>query len=608
MSHTTVVFQPEGRRVAAAAQETLLHAALRCGAGIEDLCAGQGTCGKCTVRVHHGRELLSPRTAAEVQLASEDPRPGIRWACQARTERAGTVVLEVPPEAQRSWQRLQTAGWTPKFRLDPEVRKVPAPRTLSEKSLHRAKWVLAPGSTEWLREGAQERGPRRLLVRGRAVFGTARAREPLWGMAFDVGSTKVAGYLLDLEHGRVIQSLALPNPQMVHGEDIMSRLAFALTSTGNAEQLRWEIVRTLNQIIRTACSRAKGSRSWVSEVAIVGNTAMHHFLLGASVDSLARAPYRPSVEGEWVTSAGFTGLDIPAPSPVILPSVVGAFVGSDLVAGVRATRMDQARALSALIDVGTNTEICIGNRDRLLACSTPSGPAFEGAHIRFGMRAADGAVERISIAPGTWRVAFRTIGRKKPRGLCGSALLDLLSELRRVGAVDRTGRLAESGPSGAIETVQGTRAFRVIPAGETAIGQDLVITQEDIGQLQLAKAAIRSAIELLLTELDRTPEEIRTFSLAGAFGSYLAPESARRVGMIPPSVPLSRIRFVGNTAGSGARLLLFSGAERRALNSIAQSIRHVPLAGDPRFAGLFARALSLPRAMNPPGVTPGARA
>lgn len=606
MTHTTVVFQPEGRRVIVSSRETLLHAAMRCGAGIEDLCAGQGTCGKCKVLVHHGRELLSPPTEAEAQLVGEDPRRGIRWACQTHAVAGGTVVLEVPPEAQRSWQRLQTAGWTPPFRLDPEVRKVPAPRTISEKALRRARWVLAPGSAEWLRPAAREPGPWRLLVRGRTVFGVAKALEPVWGMAFDVGSTKVAGYLLDLERGRLLQSLALPNPQMVHGEDIMSRLAFALTSPSHAEQLRREVVETLNRILRAACGRAKGPRSRVSAVAIVGNTAMHHFLLGASVESLARTPYRPSVEGEWVTTAGFLGLEIPAAAPVIMPSVVGAFVGSDLVAGVRATRMDRARRLSALIDVGTNTEICIGNRERLLACSTPSGPAFEGAHIRFGMRAADGAVERVSIAPGTWRVTYRTIGRKKPRGLCGSALLDLLSELHRVGAVDRAGRLTDSGPAGTISTIQGSRAFRVIPAEETAIGQDLVITQGDIGQLQLAKAAIRSAIELLLAELDRTPEEIRTFSLAGAFGSYLAPESALRVGMIPPTVPLSRIRFVGNTAGSGARLVLFSGGERRAMASLAGSIQHVPLAGDPRFAGLFARALSLPGGTLPPAGPPGA--
>jgi len=594
MRGTTIVFQPEGRRVVVSGEETLLHAAMRCGVGIEDLCGGQGTCGKCTVLVHHGRGLLTPPTAAEAWLAEQDRRRGVRWACQTRPTGDGHVILEVPPEAQRSWQRLQTAGWTPAFRLDPEARKALAPRHLSEESLRKARWKLGPGAVARLREAMRERGPWRLLVWGRTVLGVVKAREPVWGMAFDVGSTKVAGYLLDLERGRLLQSLALPNPQMVHGEDIMSRLAFALHSESQATQLHQEIVETLNRILRAACGRAKGPRSRVAGVVVVGNTAMQHFFLGASVDPLARAPYRPSVEGEQVRTAGSLGLDVPGDTPVIVPSVVGAFVGSDLVAGVRATRMDRARSLTALIDVGTNTEICIGDREQLLACSTPSGPAFEGAHIRFGMRAADGAVERVSIAPGTWQVAYRTIGRKKPRGLCGSALLDLLSELRRVDAVDAAGRLSQAGPAGAISTFNGRRAFRVVPAADTAIGQDILITQEDIGQLQLAKAAIRAAIELLLSELNRTAADLRTFSLAGAFGSYLAPESALRVGMIPPTVPLSRIRFVGNTAGSGARLALFSRGERRAMAALAASIRHVPLAGDPRFAGAFARALSLP--------------
>ena len=606
MRHATVVFQPEGRRVVVSSRETLLHAAMRSGAGIEDLCGGQGTCGKCKVLVHHGRELLSPPTESEASLVTEDPRRTLRWACQAHAIGGGTVVLEVPPEAQRSWQRLQTAGWTPPFRLGPEIRKVPAPRSVSEASLRRAGWKLAPGWKDGLHALAGSRGSWRLLAHGRTVFGVTPTREPVWGMAFDVGSTKVAGYLLDLDRGRLVQSLALPNPQMVHGEDIMSRLAFALASPGNAEQLHQEVVETLNRIIRATCVRARGPRSRVAAVSVVGNTAMHHFLLGASVDSLARSPYRPSATGEWILTAESLGIDLRAGTPVVVPSVVGAFVGSDLVAGVRATRMDRARSLSALVDVGTNTEICIGDRTRLLACSTPSGPALEGAHIRFGMRAADGAVERVSIAPGTWRVTYRTIGRKKPRGLCGSALLDLLSELVRVGAVNHVGRLAVSGPAGSILNIEGNRVFRVVPAEETAIGQDISITQADIGQLQLAIAAVRSAIEVLLGELGRSAQEIRTFSLAGAFGSYLAPESALRVGMIPEAVPLSRIRFVGNTAGSGARLALFSGHERRAMALLAASIQHVPLAEHPRFAGLFARALSMPGGRVPLAAGPAA--
>lgn len=594
MKHTTVVFQPEGRRVVVSSRETLLHAAMRCGAGIEDLCGGQGTCGKCKVLVHHGRELLSPPTEAETSLVTEDPRRTIRWACQAHAIAGGTVILEVPPEAQRSWQRLQTAGWTPPFHLNPEVRKVAFPRAVSVAALRRAGWTVAPGWDDGFPGPGERGGAWRLLTHGRTVFGVIRPPEPVWGMAFDIGSTKVAGYLLDLDRGRLVQSLALPNPQMVHGEDIMSRLAFALSSPRNAELLHQEVVDTLNRIIRAACVRAKGPRSRVAAVSVVGNTAMHHFLLGASVDSLARSPYRPSATGEWMLTAGILGLDLRVGTPVVVPSVVAAFVGSDLVAGVRATRLDRARSLSALVDVGTNTEICIGDRTRLLACSTPSGPALEGAHIRFGMRAADGAVERVSIAPGSWRVTYRTIGRKKPRGLCGSALLDLLSELVRVGAVDRVGRLIRTGPPGALSGTAGSRAFRVVPSEETAIGQDIVITQADIGQLQLAIAAVRSAIEILLADLGRSAEEIRTFSLAGAFGSYLAPESALRVGMIPEAVPLSRIRFVGNTAGSGARLALFSGSERRAMAALATSIQHVALAEHPRFAGLFARALSMP--------------
>ena len=240
--------------------------------------------------------------------------------------------------------------------------------------------------------------------------------------------------------------------------------------------------------------------------------------------------------------------------------MVAAFVGSDLVAGVLATRLHRSSGLRVFIDVGTNTEICAGDRRRLVACSTPSGPAFEGAHIRFGMRAADGAVERVAVEPGTFHVDYRVIGRMKPRGLCGSSLLDLLADLFRTGAIDPAGRLQKRAAPDRIRRVGGQLAFLVVPADETSIGQDLVLTQDDIGQLQLAKAAIHAGIAILLDTLGRTPADIQVLYLAGAFGSYLAPESARSVGMLP-DLPLDRVQFVGNTAGSGARLALVGHSE-----------------------------------------------
>jgi len=456
---------------------------------------------------------------------------------------------------------------------------------------------------------AAGRGERRYVVWRDEVLAVQPKGEPVLGMAFDIGSTKIAGFLVDLSTGGVLETVSAPNPQMVHGEDIMSRLAFARGSPAQEALLHEEILGTLNDLMRKACALARKPVARIYEVVAVGNTAMQHLFLGVPTEGLSRAPYTPATVREEVRRAGAFGLQTCPAAPVVAPPVVAAFVGSDLVAGVLATRMHRASGLHIFIDVGTNTEICAGDRRRLVACSTPSGPAFEGAHIRFGMRAADGALERVSIEPETFHVDYRVIGRMKPRGLCGSALLDLLADLFRTGAIDGAGRLQRRVAPDRIRRGERQLSFRVVDGDATSIGQDIVLTQEDIGQLQLAKAAVHAGIDILLDTLHKSPEDIRVLYLAGAFGSYLAPESARAVGMLP-DLPLDRVHFVGNTAGSGARLALVSSREREAMRSLARRIRHMPLAGDPRFPRDFASSLFLPHrdASRFPSVTPLRRA
>ncbi len=590
-------------------REDLLDAARRCGVGLEDLCAGRGTCGKCKVVVRRGAELLKAPTSFESHLSREDRHRGIRLACQCRPAGEGIIVLEIPPESQRGWQRLQTSGLMPVHSILPDVRKISVPRSLGRSASGSSTWkVPAALAPALLRSGAGRRSNRRMVVRKRQVLGVVPEGEPVLGMAFDIGSTKIAGFLLDLGSGETVETVSAPNPQMVHGEDIMSRLAFARGSPSQEAILHEEVVATLNDLTRRACALRHTDPRQVFEIVAVGNTAMHHLFLAVPTDGLSRAPYTPATVREELRRASAMGLLAAPSAPVIAPPVVAAFVGSDLVAGVLATRMHRAAGLHVFIDVGTNTEICAGDRRWLVACSTPSGPAFEGAHIRFGMRAADGAVERVSIEPGTFHVDYRVIGRRKPRGLCGSALLDLLADLFRTGAIDGRGRLQRRIAPQRIRRSEGQLAFLVVRARDTSIGQDLVITQADIGQLQLAKAAIHAGIEILLDTLRRRVADIRALYLAGAFGSYLAPESARAVGMLP-DLPLDRVQFVGNTAGSGARLALSSLREREAMRTIARRIQHMPLAGDPRFPRDFASSLFLPHrdASRFPNVTSRAR-
>ncbi len=541
-------------------------------------------------------------------MSRQDRARGVRLACQSRSAGEGIIVLEVPPEAQRSWQRLQTTGLLPPFRVVPAVHRARAPKDLSSARLRKAGFRVSKEAIS-AADGIPPEKPDHadLIVFGREALAVRARKDRLLGMAFDIGSTKIAGFLLDLESGELLETVSAPNPQMVHGEDIMSRLAYARGSANQESLLHWEILASLNALLRQACARAKRPMNSVFEVTAVGNTAMQHLFLGEPTESLSRAPYLPATRKEEIRRAGPFGLKAFPAAPVIAPPVVAAFVGSDLVAGVLSTRMHRRKGLHVLIDVGTNTEIVAGAHGRLVACSTPSGPAFEGPHIRFGMRAADGAVERVAIEPETFHVDFRTIGRMKPRGLCGSALLDLLAELFHVGLLDGPGRLQKRKGGSQMRTVGGQPAFLVVPKEETSIGQDIVLTQNDVGQLQLAKAAIHSGIDLVLDELGTRASKIQAIYMAGAFGSYLAPESARTVGMLP-DLPLDRIQFVGNTAGSGARLALLSTAERETMRRLARRIRHMPLAGDPRFPAAFASSLFLPHrdasrfpSVKPPG-------
>ncbi len=592
MARATVIFQPEGRRTRLGVREDLLDAAQRCGVGLEDLCAGRGTCGKCKVLVRRGEEFLRAETPHEAHLSEEDRARGARLACQVRASSDGVVVLEVPPEAQRSVQRLQTTGLMPAFRLNPSVGSIPAP---TRNALKRAGYRLDPEATRAVRKAIERKvsGLHLVTWEDKEILGVQSSGDPLLGMAFDIGSTKLAGFLTDLRTGEVLATVSAPNPQMVHGEDIMSRLAFARGSEDQEEVLHAEVLEALNRLVKQACALARVSTDRIYHVTAVGNTAMHHLFLDVSVDGLSRAPYTPATWVEEIREAGPFGFGVNAAARITAPPVVAAFVGSDLVAGVLSTRMHRSKGLQVLIDVGTNTEICAGDKERLVACSSPSGPAFEGAHIRFGMRAADGAIERVAIEPGSFHVDYRTIGKGKPRGLCGSALIDLIAELYFAGLIDGAGRLQPRSRLTRLKRAEKERGFVVAWAKETSIGQDILLTQNDIGQLQLAKAAIHAGIEILLDEIGRSVSDIRALHLAGAFGSYIAPESARAIGMFP-DLSLDRVKFVGNTAGSGARLALLSREEREEMRLLARRIEHAPLAGDPRFPRAFASALPIP--------------
>jgi len=376
------------------------------------------------------------------------------------------------------------------------------------------------------------------------------------------------------------------NPQIAYGEDIMARLNFALADPGDAARLADLVIDALNALAAELSAEVGAAAGDIWEIVVVGNTAMHHLLLGLPVEQLAQAPYLPAVQRSLDVKARDLGLRVAVGSYLhLLPNIAG-YVGADHVAMILATRIFETERTVLALDIGTNTEICLAHQGALTCLSCASGPAFEGAHIEHGMRAAPGAIERVRIADG--KVAWQTIGDLPPAGICGSGILDAVAGLCLNGIVDANGRMM------AHPRVLGSgsrRAFLLVTAAER--GNDrpaLTVSQRDVCELQLAKAAIRTGIEVLLEGRGIAAAEIDQVIIAGAFGSYIDIASAMTVGLLP-HLPIERVRQVGNAAGMGAKLSLKSVAQRGLAQTFAPQIHYIELASHPRFAEHFARSL-----------------
>jgi uncharacterized 2Fe-2S/4Fe-4S cluster protein (DUF4445 family) len=536
MTHT-IDFEPLGRRGDGREGESLLAGARRLGAGINSICGGQGTCRSCRVKVlsgtvsaptPHEREALTPRELAE----------GWRLACQ--TYPSGDVRLMVPPESMTTPQRTQFEGL--------EIAVAPEPSAQA----------------------------RRLQ---KAIPG------PMPGLAVDLGTTKIAAYLVDLESGRTMAAGAVMNPQISWGEDIISRINHAVKSPDAGVQLQKAAVAAINGLAADLGAQAGTAREAIVEAVVVGNTAMHHLFLGLPAKPLALAPFTPAVKEAVDTDARELGLDFaPGASVHLLPNIAG-FVGADHVAMLLAVAPWLADTPALALDIGTNTEVSLVDGEKITSASCASGPAFEGGHIKDGMRAARGAIERVRIAGDS--VQYQTIDQAPPAGICGSGLLDAVAQMYLAGILDEGGRLAENHPR--VRTRRGQREFVLADEAEREGRPAIVITQHDVRELQLAKAAIRAGIQVLLETGGREEDEIRQVIMAGAFGTYLDVESAMTIGMLP-ALPPDRFRQAGNAAGTGARLALISLSQRARAADIAAGAGYIELAGAPGFEATFIQA------------------
>lgn len=403
-------------------------------------------------------------------------------------------------------------------------------------------------------------------------------------LAVDVGTTTVAAFLSDGRTGQQLSCASAVNPQSAYGADVIARIQYELEyRDGKMEE---EIRDCLRRLTLEAAEAAGISSESISLVTLVGNTAMHHLLLGLDVAPLVKPPYMPSVREAMELPADW--LPVPPGATLrVLPNIAG-FVGADTVGCMVSADFDRRDGLTLLIDIGTNGEMVLGDRHRRIACSTAAGPAFEGAKIRFGMRGAPGAIDHVSLVNGA--LECHVIGGGGAKGICGSGLLDAVYALLQGGFVDESGRMCPEDVPGPWMTVDGQPAF--------LLRDGVYLTQKDIREVQLAKAAIRAGIELLLDTMDRERLEVREVLLAGAFGSYLSPESACGIGMLPPEL-LDRVRAIGNAAGEGAKQCALQASDYRRSIALAEETEFLELAGLPAFQDCYVDCLTFEEEAEP---------
>jgi uncharacterized 2Fe-2S/4Fe-4S cluster protein (DUF4445 family) len=595
-----VDLEPVGRRVQIRAGESLLDAARAAGVELVSLCGGEGWCGGCAVRLLSG--AASPPNASEVEaFPPEQIEAGLRLACQ--TIPLSDVKIDIPPDSLTAPQRLQVEGQETPVEVNPVVTPVEVsmqPPTLEDlrSDLTRlndalitsgqgpvqARQAILAEIAQRLRE---EEWQPRLAVRGPELIAVLRRDSRLFGLAVDVGTTKLAGYLVALEDGKTVAKAGAMNPQIAYGEDVVSRIAYAGEHAGGLALLHDKLLEAINALAQQLCTSAGVAREQVVEAVVVGNTAMHHFFAGFPVAQLGRAPYVPTVSDPLDLPARDVGLEIARGALVYLPPNVAGYVGADHVAMALATGVWESQGTVLALDIGTNTEISLASEGRLLCCSCASGPAFEGAHIRDGMRAAPGAIERVMFSHGELRV--HTIENAPPVGICGSGILDSVAALLGERILDRRGRLDENHPA-VSKPPGGNAQYLLISAGRSGHGREIVITRQDINEIQLAKGAIRTGLEVLMADAGVEPGQIDQFIVAGAFGTYLDLDSAIRVGMFP-DLPHERFSQVGNAAGAGARQMLVSAAMRRKVAKLLPRVEYVELTTHPQFTKKFMASL-----------------
>jgi len=626
-----IVFTPSGLSGTVDDGETVLFAARRLGVDVDSVCGGRGLCGRCQIQPVDGEfpkwdirasvDALSPWGGLEDSYRGRRKiEDGNRLGCGAMVH--GDIVIDVPPGSQIHKQVVRKEVNVDNLELDPLVTLCfleipPMDEIEGEPVLDRVSAALA---SEWdvqnptadldvlrVMQSAitDEEGSMTVAIH-RGLEGERPRILAAWpgyvdagvGMAVDIGSTTIAGHLIDLGSGDILATSGRMNPQIRFGEDLMSRVSYVMMNPGGDEELTAAVRAALNELLGELVAEANLDRSHVLDIVLVGNPIMHHLLLGLDSVPLGQAPFPLATAAAVNTTA--RSLDIDCPATVWVGPCIAGHVGADTAAVILSEKPYQSERISVLIDVGTNAEIVLGNKDQLFAASSPTGPAFEGAQISAGQRATAGAIERVRIDRDTLEPSFRVIGcelwsdedgfaegtkSSGVTGICGSGIIEVISEMFLSGVIDQKGTILGSNAEKTSRIVAEERTFSFQLHG------NIHVTQADIRAIQLAKAALRAGIDLLLEHAELSAvDEIK---LAGAFGAHIDPTHAMVLGLIP-DCPVDQVTSVGNAAGSGAVRALLSAAQRAEVEDVVVNVTKIETAIEPRFQELFIAATAFP--------------
>ncbi len=642
-----VIFTPSGKRGHFPTGTPILTAARQLGVDLDSVCGGRGICSKCQISPAFGafpkhgvtvaKDALSAWNSVEERYDSIRGLPkGRRLGCQATVQ--SDVVIDVPPESQVHRQVVRKAASERTIVMDPATKlyfvdvqepdmhepsgdlerladalktqwgvdKIKAPLSVLRKlqpALRKGQWHVTVALNKGHRDSAH-----RLLD----IFpGFHEGR--IFGLAIDLGSTTIAAHLTDLRNGTVKASAGVMNPQIRFGEDLMSRVSYAMMNPGGDVEMTAAVRAAINDLARSLAAEADIAPTQIVEVVFVCNPGMHHLLLGIDPVELGQAPFALATSNSISLDATDLNLDAmnPAARVFILPCIAG-HVGADAAAVALSEQPGQSDDMVLIVDVGTNAELLLGNKTRVLACSSPTGPAFEGAQISSGQRAAPGAIERVEIDAGTKEPRFKVIGSdlwstdpdfasataaSGITGICGSGIIEAVAELRMAGLMDARGLIGSAEQTGTARCVLTGRTNSYLLHDGTANGGPLItVTQGDIRAIQLAKAALYAGARLLMDEMG--VDHVDRVVLAGAFGAHISAKHAMVLGMIP-DVPLDKVFSAGNAAGTGARIALCSVAARTQIEATVREIHKVETAIEPRFQEHFVAASAIPHASDP---------